>query len=55
MRAVTPKILGRVAQYLTDGTVKVPIQQAYDLALAPVAVQAPSATHTQGKLALRVA
>jgi NADPH:quinone reductase-like Zn-dependent oxidoreductase len=53
--APSPEILGRIAQHLADGTLKVPIQQTYDLAQAPDALQALGATHTHGKLALRVA
>jgi NADPH:quinone reductase len=52
--APSPEILGRIAQHLADGTLKVPIQQTYDLAQAPDALQALGANHTQGKLALRV-
>ena len=48
-------ILGRIARHLADGTLEVPIQQTYGLAQAPDALQALGATHTQGKLALRVA
>jgi NADPH:quinone reductase-like Zn-dependent oxidoreductase len=33
----------------------VPIQQTFDLAQAPEALQALQAGHTQGKIALRVA
>ena len=51
----SPEILSRIAQHLVDGTLKVPIQQTYDLAQAPDALQALGATHTQGRLALRVA
>ena len=46
--------LERVGQLLADGTVKVPIQQTYELDQAPEALGALSAGHTQGKLALRV-
>jgi NADPH:quinone reductase len=53
--APSPEILERIAQHLADGTVKVPIQHTYDFAQAPQAMQALSASHTQGKLALRVA
>jgi NADPH:quinone reductase-like Zn-dependent oxidoreductase len=53
--ASSPEILGRIAQHLADGTLTVSIQQTYDLAQAPDALQALGATHTQGKLALRVA
>ena len=48
-------ILGRIAQHLADGTLKVPVRQTYDLAQAPDALQALGATHTQGKLALHAA
>jgi NADPH2:quinone reductase len=55
MAAPSPEILDRIAQHLADGTLKVPIQQTYDLAQVPDALQALAATHTQGKVALRVA
>jgi NADPH:quinone reductase len=55
MSAPSPEILGRIAQHLADGTVKVPIQQTYDLAEAPKALQALGSSHTRGKLALRIA
>jgi NADPH:quinone reductase len=55
MAAPSPEILGRIAQHLADGTLKVPIQHTYDLAQAPDSLQALGATHIQGKLALRVA
>jgi NADPH:quinone reductase-like Zn-dependent oxidoreductase len=55
MAAPSPEILGRIAQQLADGTLKVPIQQTYDLVQAPDALHALGTTHTQGKLALRVA
>jgi NADPH:quinone reductase len=54
MTAPSPEILGRIAQHLADGTLTVPIQQTYDRAEAPDALHALGATHTQGKLALRV-
>ena len=47
--------LDRIAQHLADGTVKVPIQQTYDLAQAPEALQTLQSGHTQGKIAIRVA
>jgi NADPH:quinone reductase-like Zn-dependent oxidoreductase len=53
--AASPQILGRIAQHLADGTLEVPAQDTYDFAPAPEATQALAATHTQGKLALRVA
>jgi len=46
--------LDRVGQLLADGTIKVPIQQTYDLAQAPEALGALGSGHTQGKIALRV-
>ena len=46
--------LDRVGQLLADGTIKVPIQQTYDLAQAPEALGALGGGHTQGKLAIRV-
>jgi NADPH:quinone reductase-like Zn-dependent oxidoreductase len=51
----SPEVLGRIARHLADGTLRVPIQHTYDLADAPDALQALGATHTRGKLALRVA
>ncbi len=53
--AASPEILGRIAQHLADGTLEVPVQDTHDFAPAPEATQALAATHTQGKLALRVA
>jgi NADPH2:quinone reductase len=47
--------LDRIAQHLADGTVTVPIQQTYDLAQAPEALQTLQSGHTQGKIAIRVA
>jgi NADPH2:quinone reductase len=55
MAAPTPEILERIAQQLADGTLKVAIQQTYDFAQAPDALQALASTHTRGKLALRLA
>jgi NADPH2:quinone reductase len=55
MAAPTPEILERIAQQLADGTLKVAIQQTYDFAEAPDALQALGSTHTRGKLALRLA
>ena len=46
--------LERVGQLLADGTIKVPIQQTYELDQAPDALGALNSGHTQGKLALRV-
>ena len=52
---LNPEGLGRVAQLLADGTIKVPIQQTFDLSQAPEALGALNGGHTQGKVALRVA
>ena len=46
--------LERVAGLLADGTIRIPIQQTYELAQAPEALGALNGGHTQGKLALRV-
>jgi NADPH:quinone reductase-like Zn-dependent oxidoreductase len=54
MATPTPDYLGRIAQHLSEGTLQVPIQQTYDLAEAPEALQALAAGHTRGKVALRV-
>ena len=45
----------RLAQLLDDGTLRVPIQRTYDLADAGAALQALTATHTQGKLGVTIA
>ena len=55
MHAATRESLDRIAQLLADGTIKVPIQQTFELAQAPEALAALGAGRTQGKLALRVA
>jgi NADPH2:quinone reductase len=55
MSASSPEILERIAQHLANGTVKVPIQQTYNLAEAPEALAALGSSHTQGKLAVRIA
>jgi NADPH:quinone reductase len=52
MAAPSAEILGRVARHLADGSVRVPIQQTYELDRAPEALQALGAGHTQGKLAV---
>ena len=46
--------LERVAGLLEDGTLTIPIQDRYDLDRAGEALQALGASHTQGKLAIRV-
>ncbi|MEA2271004.1 MAG: NADPH:quinone reductase [Solirubrobacteraceae bacterium] len=47
--------LERLAGLLDAGTLKVPVQATYDLDRAGEALQALGTTHTQGKLAIRVA
>ncbi|MEU0250406.1 NADP-dependent oxidoreductase [Streptomyces sp. NPDC006235] len=49
------EILQRVARHLVDGTITIPIQESYDLADAPKALEALTAHHTRGKIAVRVA
>jgi NADPH2:quinone reductase len=51
----TPENLQRLAQLLEAGILRVPIQQIYELDQAGEALQALGTTHTQGKLAIRVA
>ena len=46
--------LERVGQLLADGTVKVPIQQTFELDQAPEAMDALAGGHVQGKIALRI-
>ena len=55
MAAPTPENLERLARLLADGTLRVHIQGTYELARAPDALTALATTHTQGKLAIRVA
>ncbi len=55
MHRASRESLDRIAQLLADGTITVPIQRTYELAQAPEALRALSTSHTQGKLALRVA
>ncbi|MDQ3725668.1 MAG: NADP-dependent oxidoreductase [Actinomycetota bacterium] len=52
--APSREALDRIAGLLTDGTLRVPIQQTFDLEQAPEAMQVMASGHTQGKLALRV-
>jgi NADPH:quinone reductase-like Zn-dependent oxidoreductase len=54
MHAASRESLDRIAQLLADGTIKVPIQQNFDLAQAPEALGALTTSHTRGKIALRV-
>jgi len=55
MAASTPENLERLARLLTDGVLRIHVQATYELAQAPDALTALAATHTQGKLAIRVA
>jgi NADPH:quinone reductase-like Zn-dependent oxidoreductase len=55
MGVPSPENLDRLGQLLARGTLRVPIQRRYDLADAAEALQALGTTHTQGKLALRIA
>lgn len=55
MASASPETLVRVAEHLAEGTVKVPIQQTYDIARALQALHALAAAHTQGRLALHIA
>ena len=50
-----PAALDRLAGLLDAGSLRVPIQRAYGLEEAGEALAAPTATHTQGKLAISVA
>ena len=49
-----PQDLERLAALLEDGTLRVPIQDSYELERAGDALQALAATHTRGKIALRL-
>ena len=51
MATPTAENLQRLAALLTDGTLRIPVQQTYELAQAPVALGALAGEHTQGKLA----
>jgi NADPH:quinone reductase len=55
MAAPTTDNLDRVAQLLDSGTLNVPVQAIYELDRAADALQAIGTTHTQGKLAIRIA
>lgn len=54
MAAPTPENLQRLAGLLADGTLRVPIQETYELAKAPDALTALATGHIQGKLAIRI-
>ncbi len=55
MAAPTPESLERLAGLLAAGTLTVPIQDTYELDRAGEALAALGTTHTQGKLAIRIA
>jgi NADPH:quinone reductase len=55
MAQPTTANLERLGRLLDDGTLTVPIQQTYELDLATDALRALATSHTQGKLAIRVA
>jgi hypothetical protein len=54
MAVPSPENLERLAQLLDTGILKVHLQNSYRLEQAGAAVQALGATHTQGKLGIRV-
>ena len=54
MAAPTSENLQRLAGLLADGTLRVHIQETYQLDQAPEALAALTATHTQGKLAIDI-
>jgi NADPH:quinone reductase-like Zn-dependent oxidoreductase len=50
----TPENLRRLARLLESGTLRVPIQQTYELDQAGEALRALATEHTQGKRAIQV-
>jgi NADPH2:quinone reductase len=50
----TPANLERLAELLDGGTLRVPIQNTFDLAEAGDALAAFSSTHTQGKVGITI-
>ena len=54
MATPTAENLQRLGALLTDGTLRIPVQQTHELAQAPEALAALAGQHTQGKLAVRV-
>ena len=54
LAAPTRENLQRLGGLLADGTLRVPIQTAYELDQAADALTALPTTHTQGKIAIRV-
>jgi NADPH:quinone reductase-like Zn-dependent oxidoreductase len=55
MAVPSPENLGRLAQLLDSGILRVPIQHTYGLEQAGEALHALGTTHTQGKLGIEVA
>jgi len=55
MAAPTTQNLDRVAELLDSGRLTVPAHATYELDRAADALQALGTTHTQGKLAIRIA
>jgi NADPH2:quinone reductase len=55
MAQPTTENLERVARLLDSGALRVPVSDTYELERASEALQALATTHTQGKLAIRVA
>lgn len=55
MAQPTTENLQRLADLIDNGTLRVPIQQSFQLAQAGEAMQAHQASHTQGKLGLTIA
>jgi NADPH:quinone reductase len=54
MAVPSPENLRRLGALLANGTLRVPVQDTYDLAQAPQALARLIAEHTQGKLAIHV-
>jgi NADPH2:quinone reductase len=54
MAQPTAENLRRLAELLDDGTLRVPIQNGYELAHAGEALEAFRSTHTQGKLSITI-
>jgi NADPH:quinone reductase-like Zn-dependent oxidoreductase len=54
MASPSTENLDRVGKLLADGTLRVPVQETYELDRAPEALQALGSTHTQGKLAIHI-
>jgi NADPH:quinone reductase-like Zn-dependent oxidoreductase len=54
MAKPTPESLERLSGLLADGTIRVPVQETYELSEAPKALAALPQKHTQGKLTIRV-